>query len=242
MGSLSIHHPRRARTEKWDPPPVDEFGTFLRGSSNHQVLRLVNVKFFGGNAQLGKKSVQLPHLTELILAELIEPVGLGGLFLFLTRLNANASISTSIPSRRSSPTPKSRYGLPPPSKNPLRGARTPSRSSCSAAAGTPSLRRGLRKTKLGLDEANNDPHSTSPSAAPAKDWPMSSAGLFEGPSNRRGDGQDRRGRRRFSQGSGYCTPRSGAGGHRSEPLPRVFRRVGTLSRSRPTSSTVISDD
>ncbi|KAG8899785.1 hypothetical protein FRC00_000914 [Tulasnella sp. 408] len=61
----------------------DELGTFLRGSSNLQVLRLVNVRLVGGNIQLVEGNVQLPHLTELILAELIEPVGLSGLFLFI---------------------------------------------------------------------------------------------------------------------------------------------------------------
>ncbi|KAG8913884.1 hypothetical protein FRC00_001352 [Tulasnella sp. 408] len=58
----------------------DDLLTFLRGSSNLQALRLVNVKFVDGTAQL-VETISLPHLIELVLAELIEPVNLGALFL-----------------------------------------------------------------------------------------------------------------------------------------------------------------
>ncbi|KAG8959946.1 hypothetical protein FRC00_001056 [Tulasnella sp. 408] len=59
----------------------DNLLAFLRGSSNLQALRLVNIKFVDGTAQLVDETISLPHLTELVLAELVEPVNLGALFL-----------------------------------------------------------------------------------------------------------------------------------------------------------------
>ncbi|KAG8910997.1 hypothetical protein FRC01_005991 [Tulasnella sp. 417] len=80
----------------WDPSPftaIIELGLtnaihlrytdlidFLRHSSNFRMLRLVNIKFLGGEPQVVDETVSLPHLTELVLAELTEPIGLGYLY------------------------------------------------------------------------------------------------------------------------------------------------------------------
>ncbi|KAG8919832.1 hypothetical protein FRC00_010847 [Tulasnella sp. 408] len=55
--------------------------TSLRHSSNLSKLHLVNIKFVGGEAQVVEEVVLLPGLTELVFAELIEPIELGLLWL-----------------------------------------------------------------------------------------------------------------------------------------------------------------
>ncbi|KAG8911381.1 hypothetical protein FRC01_005737 [Tulasnella sp. 417] len=80
----------------WDPSPFaaivelgltkaihlryTDFIDFLRHASDLQTLRLVNIKFVGGVPQVVEDTVSLPHLTELVLAELTEPIGLGHLY------------------------------------------------------------------------------------------------------------------------------------------------------------------
>ncbi|KIO31948.1 hypothetical protein M407DRAFT_4831 [Tulasnella calospora MUT 4182] len=63
---------------------------FLRRSSNLQTLHLINVKFVGGAPQVVKETVGLPHVTELVLAELIEPIGLGHLYASLDTSSVDA--------------------------------------------------------------------------------------------------------------------------------------------------------
>ncbi|KAG8919878.1 hypothetical protein FRC00_010799, partial [Tulasnella sp. 408] len=57
--------------------------TFLRRSSNLDMLRLVNIKFVDGAAQVVEEAVLLPGLAELVFAELIEPIEIGLLWLSL---------------------------------------------------------------------------------------------------------------------------------------------------------------
>ncbi|KIO21123.1 hypothetical protein M407DRAFT_10540 [Tulasnella calospora MUT 4182] len=87
----------------WDPSPftaiVDlvltngihlrytDLVTFLRRSPNLRSLRLVNIKFVGGAPRVVKEPALLPNLTDLVLAELVEPIGLGGLYLSLVAPN-----------------------------------------------------------------------------------------------------------------------------------------------------------
>ncbi|KAG8912608.1 hypothetical protein FRC01_004998 [Tulasnella sp. 417] len=80
----------------WDPSPftaIVELGLtnaihlrytdlidFLRHASGLQTLRLVNIEFVGAVPQVVDDTVSLPHLTELVLAELTELIGLGYLY------------------------------------------------------------------------------------------------------------------------------------------------------------------
>ncbi|KAG9048165.1 hypothetical protein FS837_000583 [Tulasnella sp. UAMH 9824] len=60
---------------------------FLRHSSNLQSIRLLNIKFIGGGPQVLDERIPLPHLRVLVLAELIESVGLDNLFISLDAQN-----------------------------------------------------------------------------------------------------------------------------------------------------------
>ncbi|KAG8924414.1 hypothetical protein FRC01_011552 [Tulasnella sp. 417] len=89
----------------WDPRPFTsllELGldngthiryadltSFLRHSPNLQTLHLANIKFVGGVAHIVAETILLPRLTKLVLAEEIEPLGLGGLYLSLTAPECN---------------------------------------------------------------------------------------------------------------------------------------------------------
>ncbi|KAG8925801.1 hypothetical protein FRC01_009668 [Tulasnella sp. 417] len=63
--------------------------SFLRHSPNLQTLHLANIKFVGGVAHIVAETILLSRLTKLVLAEEIEPLGLGGLYLSLTAPECN---------------------------------------------------------------------------------------------------------------------------------------------------------
>lgn len=80
----------------WDPSPFTsilelgltnrihlrytELVIFLRHTPKLLTLRLINIKFVDGAPRVVKETIGLPYLRELVLAELVEPIGLGHLY------------------------------------------------------------------------------------------------------------------------------------------------------------------